>query len=111
MELRDSPVVRPLFFTAWLIEAVSVVFEIVPISRIEPLQATFPATTFPTEQSTLLPGSGTLLRHRQRSSVMSSSRDTSNFFVEERTARDSSTALRFARNDRIKCHSIGFDPW
>jgi len=65
MELRDSPVVRPLFFTAWLIEAVSVVFEIVPISRIEPLLATFPATTFPTEQSTLLPGSGTLLRQRR----------------------------------------------
>jgi hypothetical protein len=40
MELRDSPVVRPLFFTAWLIEAASVVFEIVPISRIEPLLAT-----------------------------------------------------------------------
>jgi len=38
------------------------------------------------------------------------SRDISNFLVEERTARDSSTALRFGRNDRIKCHSIGFDP-
>jgi hypothetical protein len=39
------------------------------------------------------------------------SRDISNFFVEEKIVRDSSTVLRFARNDRIKCHSIGFDPW
>ena len=57
MELRDSAVVRPLFFTAWLIEAASVVFEIVPISRIAPLLATCPVTTFPIEQSTLLLGS------------------------------------------------------
>ncbi len=56
MEPRDSAVVRPLFFTAWLIEAASVVFEIVPISRIAPLLATCPVTTFPIEQSTLLLG-------------------------------------------------------
>jgi len=56
MELRDSAVVRPLFFTAWLIEAASVVFEIVPISRIAPLLATCPVTTFPIEQSRLLLG-------------------------------------------------------
>ena len=46
MELRDSAVVRPALFTAWLIEAASVVFEIVPISRIAPLLATCPVTTF-----------------------------------------------------------------
>ena len=57
MELRESPVVRPLFFTACPIEAATVFLEIVPISRIEPLLAICPATTFPTEQSTLLLGS------------------------------------------------------
>jgi len=46
MELRDSSVVRPLFFTAWLIEAASVVFEIVLISRIEPLLANLPGYHF-----------------------------------------------------------------
>ena len=47
MELRDSSVVRPLFFTAWLIEAASVVFEIVLISRIEPLLANLPGYQMP----------------------------------------------------------------
>ena len=54
--LRDNPVVRPLFFTAWLTDATTVELETVPISRIAPLEFTIPEITFPTEQSTLLPG-------------------------------------------------------
>ena len=47
IELRDNPVVRPLFFTAWPIEAPTVECEIVPISRMAPSVLTLPAMTFP----------------------------------------------------------------
>jgi hypothetical protein len=44
-----------------LINAATVVLEIVPISRIEPSVRTMPEITWAVEQSTLLPGSELLL--------------------------------------------------
>src|SRR2546423_10376106 len=62
--LRVSPVVRPLFFTAWLIDAFTVRCEIVPISRMAPSVRTWPGITDAIAQSTLLAGGGALFTTR-----------------------------------------------